>query len=154
MTQNFEQMGKPTIANKHMERRDSLPLEIKALFDDRQIKIFCYMLNINANKAHAYVFASRGCIKWDTYGPKAVLEYEGSIATDLRDQHYSYVEAAPDRWRIHSYYQHCLQHLLKLQPQRYAQKKFLLVTHSKVCTEYRTYVQHHKLRCEQILKEQ
>uniref|UniRef100_A0A1A9ZTE4 3'(2'),5'-bisphosphate nucleotidase 1 n=1 Tax=Glossina pallidipes TaxID=7398 RepID=A0A1A9ZTE4_GLOPL len=43
-------------------------------------------------KAHAYVFASSGCKKWDTCGPEAVLEAEGGVLTDLMGQHYFYAK--------------------------------------------------------------
>lgn len=34
-------------------------------------------------KAHAYVFASKGCKKWDTCAPEAVLHALGGRLTDL-----------------------------------------------------------------------
>ncbi len=34
-------------------------------------------------KAHAYVFASPGCKKWDTAGPEAVLNAAGGKLTDI-----------------------------------------------------------------------
>nr|CAI5850260.1 unnamed protein product [Callosobruchus analis] len=39
---------------------------------------------------HAYVFASKGCKKWDTCAPEAVLEAAGGVFTDLHGNHYSY----------------------------------------------------------------
>lgn len=41
-------------------------------------------------KAHAYVFASPGCKKWDTCGPEAILEAAGGQLTDIHGRHYSY----------------------------------------------------------------
>lgn len=40
--------------------------------------------------AHAYVFASPGCKKWDTCAPEAVLEAQGGCLTDMLGKHYSY----------------------------------------------------------------
>lgn len=41
-------------------------------------------------KAHAYVFASRGCKRWDTCAPEAILHAVGGKLTDLHGQTYSY----------------------------------------------------------------
>lgn len=41
-------------------------------------------------KAHAYVFASRGCKRWDTCAPEAVLHAIGGVLTDLYGERYSY----------------------------------------------------------------
>jgi 3'(2'), 5'-bisphosphate nucleotidase len=41
-------------------------------------------------KAHAYVYASPGCKKWDTCAPEAVLRAVGGILTDLQGKPYSY----------------------------------------------------------------
>jgi len=41
-------------------------------------------------KAHAYVFASRGCKRWDTCAPEAILHAIGGILTDLYGERYSY----------------------------------------------------------------
>lgn len=41
-------------------------------------------------RAHAYVFASRGCKKWDTCGPEAVLRAAGGVLTNLFGDNYSY----------------------------------------------------------------
>lgn len=46
-------------------------------------------------KAHAYVYASGGCKKWDTCGPEGVLEAAGGRFTDLHGNHYSYDKDAP-----------------------------------------------------------
>lgn len=43
-------------------------------------------------KAHAYVYASSGCKKWDTCAPEAILEANGGILTDAFGKHYSYAE--------------------------------------------------------------
>lgn len=47
-------------------------------------------LQLLEGKAHAYVFASPGCKKWDTCAPEAVLEAHGGILTDILGKHYSY----------------------------------------------------------------
>lgn len=41
-------------------------------------------------KAHAYVFASTGCKKWDTCAPEAILEAQGGVLTDIFGNHYTY----------------------------------------------------------------
>lgn len=43
-------------------------------------------------KAHAYVFASKGCKKWDTCAPEAVLAASGGKLTDIHGNLYSYEE--------------------------------------------------------------
>lgn len=41
-------------------------------------------------KAHAYVFASKGCKRWDTCAPEAVLHAIGGILTDFYGEQYPY----------------------------------------------------------------
>lgn len=41
------------------------------------------VLLVIEGKAHAYVFPSAGCKKWDTCGPEAVLRANGGILTDI-----------------------------------------------------------------------
>lgn len=48
------------------------------------------VLQLLEGKAHAYVFASAGCKKWDTCAPEAVLEAEGGVLTDMLGRHYKY----------------------------------------------------------------
>lgn len=48
------------------------------------------VLQLLEGKAHAYVFASAGCKKWDTCAPEAVLEAVGGCLTDILGNHYSY----------------------------------------------------------------
>lgn len=48
------------------------------------------VLQLLEGKAHAYVFASPGCKRWDTCAPEAVLEAYGGTLTDLTGVHYSY----------------------------------------------------------------
>ncbi|GJQ76621.1 hypothetical protein Trydic_g15483 [Trypoxylus dichotomus] len=43
-------------------------------------------------QAHAYVFASKGCKKWDTCGPEAVLVASGGKLTDIHGNFYTYEE--------------------------------------------------------------
>jgi len=47
--------------------------------------------------AHAYVFASPGCKKWDTCGPQAVLESAGGCMTDIQGIPIPYDSTAPHR---------------------------------------------------------
>lgn len=48
------------------------------------------VLQLLEGKAHAYVFASPGCKKWDTCAPEAVLEAQGGVLTDMFGEHYVY----------------------------------------------------------------
>ncbi len=41
-------------------------------------------------KAHAYVFPSPGCKKWDTCAPEAVLHAMGGKLTDIHGNLYNY----------------------------------------------------------------
>ncbi|XP_023023790.1 3'(2'),5'-bisphosphate nucleotidase 1 [Leptinotarsa decemlineata] len=48
------------------------------------------VLVVLEGRAHAYVYASRGCKKWDTCAPEAILEASGGRLTDIHGKHYSY----------------------------------------------------------------
>ncbi|XP_068157745.1 3'(2'),5'-bisphosphate nucleotidase 1 [Drosophila tropicalis] len=48
------------------------------------------VLQLLEGKAHAYVFATPGCKKWDTCAPEAVLEAQGGTLTDIDGHHYAY----------------------------------------------------------------
>ena len=48
------------------------------------------VLQLLEGKAHAYVFASPGCKKWDTCAPEAVLEACGGALTDIAGNYYKY----------------------------------------------------------------
>ncbi|CAD5118703.1 DgyrCDS7385 [Dimorphilus gyrociliatus] len=48
-------------------------------------------------KAHAYVFASPGCKKWDTAAPEAVLKAAGGKLTDIRGVNIPYEVNVPRR---------------------------------------------------------
>ena len=48
-------------------------------------------------KAHAYVFASPGCKKWDTAAPQAILEAAGGKLTDIKGEILPYDAKAPQR---------------------------------------------------------
>lgn len=48
------------------------------------------VLQLLEGNAHAYVFASAGCKKWDTCAPEAVLEAQGGMLTDILGKHYRY----------------------------------------------------------------
>lgn len=48
------------------------------------------VLQLLEGNAHAYVFASAGCKKWDTCAPEAVLEAQGGKLTDILGRHYTY----------------------------------------------------------------
>ncbi|KAL1110277.1 hypothetical protein AAG570_008354 [Ranatra chinensis] len=46
-------------------------------------------------KAHAYVFASPGCKRWDTCAPEAILTAIGGKLTDVHGNLYSYSKSTP-----------------------------------------------------------
>lgn len=48
-------------------------------------------------RAHAYVFASPGCKKWDTAAPEAVLRAAGGNLTDIRGVNIPYEVDVPRR---------------------------------------------------------
>lgn len=48
------------------------------------------MLLLLEGKAHAYVFASPGCKRWDTCAPEAILHAMGGTLTDLHGERYPY----------------------------------------------------------------
>ena len=48
------------------------------------------MLLVIEGYAHAYVFASPGCKKWDTCAPEAVLHAAGGRLTDIHGEYYMY----------------------------------------------------------------
>lgn len=48
------------------------------------------VIQLLEGKAHAYVFASPGCKKWDTCAPEAVLEAAGGRLTDISGDVYQY----------------------------------------------------------------
>lgn len=41
------------------------------------------VLKLIEGEAHAYIFASPGCKKWDTCGPEAILHSLGGKLTDV-----------------------------------------------------------------------
>ncbi|XP_076260385.1 3'(2'),5'-bisphosphate nucleotidase 1 [Rhynchophorus ferrugineus] len=41
-------------------------------------------------KAHAYVFASKGCKRWDTCAPEGILRALGGVITDIHGRDYDY----------------------------------------------------------------
>ncbi|XP_058811882.1 3'(2'),5'-bisphosphate nucleotidase 1 [Topomyia yanbarensis] len=53
------------------------------------------VLQLLEGNAHAYVFASAGCKKWDTCAPEAVLEAQGGTLTDILGRHYRYGKDVP-----------------------------------------------------------
>lgn len=48
------------------------------------------VLLLMEGKAHAYVFASKGCKKWDTCAPEALLHALGGTLTNINGQFYEY----------------------------------------------------------------
>lgn len=48
------------------------------------------MILLLEGKAHAYVHASKGCKRWDTCAPEAVLHAAGGTLSDFHGDQYSY----------------------------------------------------------------
>lgn len=48
------------------------------------------MLYLLEGKAHAYIYPSPGCKRWDTAAPEAVLRAAGGALTDRFGNKYSY----------------------------------------------------------------
>jgi 3'(2'), 5'-bisphosphate nucleotidase len=48
-------------------------------------------------KAHAYVFPSPGCKKWDTCAPEAILHAMGGKLTDMKGDKYEYQSTVAHR---------------------------------------------------------
>lgn len=48
------------------------------------------MILLLEGKAHAYVLASKGCKRWDTCAPEAILCAAGGSLTDFYGDQYSY----------------------------------------------------------------
>ncbi|XP_050295168.1 3'(2'),5'-bisphosphate nucleotidase 1 [Anthonomus grandis grandis] len=48
------------------------------------------VLMLLEGKAHAYVFASKGCKKWDTCAPEGLLRSLGGVLTDIHGREYNY----------------------------------------------------------------
>lgn len=57
--------------------------------------MFAQVLLLLDSKAHAYVFASKGCKRWDTCAPEAILSAAGGLLTDVHGNLYSYHKDTP-----------------------------------------------------------
>lgn len=53
------------------------------------------VLLLMEGEAHAYVFASAGCKRWDTCAPEAILVAMGGKLTDMHGNVYSYEKSTP-----------------------------------------------------------
>ncbi|CAH1164747.1 unnamed protein product [Phaedon cochleariae] len=85
-----------TTSRSHRDKMVSNALE--ALSPDEIISVGGAghkVLVVLEGRAHAYVYASRGCKKWDTCAPEAILEASGGSLTDIHGKHYSYDKDAP-----------------------------------------------------------
>ena len=60
--------------------------------------LFCVqVLLLIEGRAHAYLFASPGCKKWDTCAPEAVLHAVGGRLTDVFGNDYTYESTVQHR---------------------------------------------------------
>lgn len=96
-TGGFDSVQLPTdkliVATTRSHSNALVQSALEALKPDEVIKVggagFKILLLLEG-KAHAYVFASAGCKKWDTCAPEAVIEAFGGVLTDMLGRHYNY----------------------------------------------------------------
>ncbi|KAG5881398.1 hypothetical protein JTB14_012014 [Gonioctena quinquepunctata] len=89
------------ITTSRSHRDNMVSNALKALEPDEIISVGGAghkVLVVLEGRAHAYVYASKGCKKWDTCAPEAILEASGGQLTDIHGKHYSYAKdvAFPD----------------------------------------------------------
>merc|ERR1712008_646508 len=75
------------------------------LAPDQILKVGCAghkVMLLMEGKAHAYVFPSPGCKKWDTCAPEAILHAMGGKLTDVKGNTYEYHKDVEyvDEWGI------------------------------------------------------
>ncbi|XP_022913032.1 3'(2'),5'-bisphosphate nucleotidase 1 isoform X2 [Onthophagus taurus] len=80
-----------TVTRSHSDALVQAALE--ALHPDETIRVGGAgnkVLLLMEGRAHTYVFASKGCKKWDTCAPEAVLTAMGGKLTDIHGSSYNY----------------------------------------------------------------
>lgn len=85
--------GKRFITTTRSHSNTNVQAAINALKPDEVIHVGgagYKVILLLEGKAHAYVFASQGCKKWDTCAPEAVLHACGGTLTDFYGEKYAY----------------------------------------------------------------
>ncbi|XP_066598239.1 3'(2'),5'-bisphosphate nucleotidase 1 isoform X2 [Prorops nasuta] len=85
--------GKRIITTTRSHSNKTVQIAIDAMKPDEIIRVGGAghkVILLLEGKAHAYVFASSGCKRWDTCAPEAVLYAIGGSLTDLYGERYSY----------------------------------------------------------------
>lgn len=85
--------GKRIVTTTRSHSDSNVQAAIDALSPDEILRVggagFKVILLLEG-KAHAYVFASKGCKRWDTCAPEAVLHAVGGTLTDFYGEPYPY----------------------------------------------------------------
>ncbi|KAG7200139.1 hypothetical protein KM043_000578 [Ampulex compressa] len=85
--------GKRIITTTRSHSNSIVQAAINALNPDEVIRVGGAghkVILLLEGKAHAYVFASQGCKRWDTCAPEAVLHAIGGTLTDFYGERYPY----------------------------------------------------------------
>ncbi|XP_031843336.1 3'(2'),5'-bisphosphate nucleotidase 1 [Nomia melanderi] len=85
--------GKRIITTTRSHSDSNVQAAINALCPDEVLRVGgagYKVILLLEGKAHAYVFASKGCKRWDTCAPEAVLCAVGGTLTDFYGEFYSY----------------------------------------------------------------
>ncbi|KAJ8673862.1 hypothetical protein QAD02_005124 [Eretmocerus hayati] len=86
--------GKRIITTTKCKFRDEIQAALDAFEPDGILRVNgagYKVLQLLDGKAHAYFYANRGYMRWDTCAPEAILYAAGGKFTDLRGDRYSYV---------------------------------------------------------------
>ncbi|CAL7949584.1 unnamed protein product [Xylocopa violacea] len=85
--------GKKIITTTRSHSDCNVEAAINALSPDEVLRVGgagYKVILLMEGKAHAYVMASKGCKRWDTCAPEAILHAVGGILTDFYGDRYSY----------------------------------------------------------------
>ncbi|XP_034192646.1 3'(2'),5'-bisphosphate nucleotidase 1 [Osmia lignaria lignaria] len=90
--------GKRIVTTTRSHSDSNVQAAINALCPDEVVRVGgagYKVILLMEGKAHAYVFASKGCKRWDTCAPEAVLHAIGGTLTDFYGDRYSYNAETP-----------------------------------------------------------
>lgn len=86
-------VGRRIITTTRSHSDSNVQAAINALSPDEVIRVGGAghkVILLLEGRAHAYVFASKGCKRWDTCAPEAILHAIGGTLTDFYGERYSY----------------------------------------------------------------
>lgn len=92
-TPNAPPHGKRIITTTRSHSDSNVEAAIHALQPDEVLRVGgagYKVIMLMEGKAHAYVLASKGCKRWDTCAPEAILHAVGGTLTDFHGEQYSY----------------------------------------------------------------